>query len=329
MPKTRIGNVFFKIEIKISVTVAITRMQNTDTLGFHILISLAAPALVWFLFAKPLTTIGPGKSLRYMAIATFVWCILLPIIMIATDATMLSISGETAFVVLKLLSVVAIMLVFQAFIAAKYHKKTIRSSLWSKAIVLMFAANIGEAIYTETKNYFEPGVEERHIVDILNPMIGVLLLIILAANFWDKQVDVAIDKPNKSIRLDAKLGTWFIIAYTVWNMLFRSRLISNTSSLIFATLSLGLPLVAHFTGSGDWLQMRGVGLLSLMIFTFGITPVMYRFNLLPLYNKEGYDEDVDEDNIISKAQDTEGYRWGMIVAGFLATGMAFREVAKS
>lgn len=305
---------------------SLTPRQNTDTLGFHILISLAAPALVWFLFAKPLTTIGPNGSLKLMTATLIVWCVILPLTMIATGSTNLSISGETGFVVLKLVSVVVIMLVFQAFIAAKYYKLEIRTLWWSRVIVLMFAANIAEAIYTQTKNYYEPGAEAKHIVDILNPIIGVLLLLVLVGNYRKKEVGVKVDKQRNSIQLDAKLGTWFIIAYTIWNMLFRSRLISNTSSLIFATLSLGLPLICHFTGTGDWLQIRGVGLLALMIFTFGITPAIKHFNLLPLYNKEGYDEDVDEDNIISRVQDTEAYRYGMLVAGIATTALAFREI---
>lgn len=296
-----------------------------ETLGFHLLISLAAPALVWFLFAKPLMTIGPKKSLGLMGLTVFVWCILFPVIMITTGSTKLSISGETDFVVVKLLSVAFIMLVFQGFIVASYYKKHINSKTMTWVIGGLFMINILEACYTQFNNYLEPQATSKHVIDVLNPIIGLGLVGIVIATYLHRRIEI-VRPDKKQIRLDAKLGTWFIISYTIWNLLFRSRLIENTSSLIFATLSLGLPLICHFTKTGDWLQIRGVGLLSLMIFTFGLTPAMQNFNLLPVYNKDGYDKPSDNESIISKAQSNDVYRWGMFIAALGTLVMAGKEL---
>jgi glucose-6-phosphate-specific signal transduction histidine kinase len=131
-------------------------------------------------------------------------------------------------------------------------------SIASAVLILFFVVNIAEAC-SATKD----------------PMIlasGIILCISAIINY--RQVVITTQT------IDSKLSWMFIIAYTFWNFGFRIQLSENTSIIPFTIVSLILPVIAKIYGY-DWLQIRSITLLFVMIITFGINSG----NILPMYNK--------------------------------------------
>jgi hypothetical protein len=303
-------------------------IEDVNTLAFHIFGSLAYTCLAWVLFAKPLMSDGPNKSLMYMVASVIIWCIIFPIIMIASGATSNSISGETSFVNIKVISVSVFMIVLQSFIFAwckgyKYPKQM------TIVLILLFSINIAEAVYTQYENYKEPPIEQDNNTDktlnIVNAGVGLVQLIILFIWLYKNSSIMKVKQARGNIEYSSGLDTWFIIAYTFWNLLFRIQLLSNSSTLLFFCVSLLLPLVVHLTKKGDWLQIRGVGLVALLVFTFGLSN--NNGNILPLYNKQGYEEKSDEDLIITKIQKNETFRYTLLILGIITTLISIYNVS--
>ena len=286
--------------------------------------SISSMCTAFILLIIPSTTIislNRKPSLVGIYITLALWCIIIPCIMLATKATNGSISGENTFVTLKLISVIVFLLASQFFISVKYSKGSEKWNLVRTVVLLsLFAFNILEACYTQFKNY---RLENRDPVDLVNVFIGIGLVLILLLNFIRGSRVLVSSGENNKLTLVSNLGIWFIICYTLWNLLFRIQLIQNTSTVIFFAVSLLLPLILHFNGNGDWLQTRGFTLLFLMIVTFGITPGDGR--IFPKYNKDGYEQVIDDENIFTKLQKQEWFKYTLLILGFISMIFAFTE----
>ena len=256
------------------------------TVSFHVFVSLAAMALTWVAFAQPF--------FAHWKIVAFVWLFLLPLIFVVNKAHENVTSGESTFTLVKLISVIVTMAAFLFF----WKRGPGRVGTW--VIALLFAVNILEAVVWQSNHY----TEERNVVDIANALFGVLLVLLLIPMYRNKSIESGKDG------LDTKFGIWYILAYTTWNLLFRSRLIESSSTLIFFTVTLLMPLLAHVFNHGDWLVVRGAGLLSLVLLTFGLGSG--ELNILPMYNKQAFDPEADKQSVLSEVQQSDFYRYGLL-----------------
>ena len=295
-----------------------------DTLALHVFVALGAMTITWNFFALPLMAKGPRGSLGYMGITLLVWCVILPLMAILSGALERSVSGEGEFVWVKLVSVIVVMLAIQYFIVRYYYNPMKLNRRWMTIILVgLFALNIVEAVYTQTKNYFEPQATDKSVIDLANAVVGVGLLLCLWLYYRKRSMDIG--ESRNQVWLKSKLETWFLVSYSLWNVLFRSRLVENTSWLMFLTVSIILPLVAHATRSADWLQVRGCGLIVVLLFSFGITKG--DGTVLSSYNTETYNKTEDRNSIITRMQQSDSYRWGLLGLAF-ATLMPALAIAR-
>lgn len=296
------------------------KLLNNNTSMFHIYISIASACLAWILFIKPLTTIGPKKSLYYMFSGILVWCIIFPIIMIASKSAYNSISDEDTFVIVKILSLVVAIIIIQGFIAGSYYGYK-NNKLMTIVINIILMLNIAEACYTQLYNYINYD-NDHELYNIINPIIGICLIPILIVNII-KGSGMSVVKHNMSINLYSDIKPWFIIAYSLWNTLFRIHLLPNTSTIIFFIVSIVMPIIIDFTKLGDWLQVRAITLLFIMIITFGLTP--NEGNFIPIYNIQGYIKDIDDNNIFSEIQRNNIFKYIILILACISLIMSMRE----
>ncbi len=299
--------------------------QPTVTELNHVALAIAAMALTHYAFARPLMTTGPNGKLFWMWLATLIWAFVFPLIMIFSDAYSGTLTGEAFFVIIKIISVAVGVLTMQSFISYFHVKGHVSVFALTWVMNMIVVANISEAVMTQFKNYLEPEdpTQDPNIVDLINAGIGAGLNCVL---LWQSVAGPGmrvIKSGENNIRLASDYRPWFIISYTAWNMLFRSRLIENTSWLVFFTVSLLLPLIEHFNGEGDWLQIRGIGLLAYLVYGLGLTPGEGR--LFPVYNTDGYYKAGDDASFISAFQRNDVYRWGLIVVGGITLGLSLWE----
>ncbi len=120
---------------------------------------------------------------------------------------------------------------------------------------------------------------------------------------------------NGLLQLVCNFDILWILAYTFWNLGFRIQLIENTSILLFFVVSLLLPLVVHIMGIADWMQIRALTLLFLIIINMGIA--YGSGSILPIYNKVGYNKTQDENDPITLLFRNQPMKIFLIVATFL------------
>jgi hypothetical protein len=298
------------------------------TVSTHIIVSISITLLVWFLFAKPITRIGPGKTLNLMYFTMFIWCILFPTIILITktydDSITEQSTGESIFVLLKFVSVLIALFAIQGFIIYNNSYKKLNFNTMTIVLSLILIVNIGEACYTQFKLWVDDKKPNK-IIDLINPIIGLLLNVIVIIKIFNKK-PMKISTTKDSIQLSSGFDIWFIIAYTAWNLLFRSRLGESTVIIIFTLTTLVLPLITHLTNTGDWLQVRTIGLLAYLIIILGITEGQGR--LFPIYNTQGYDKHTDEQSIITKIQKEEWYSYSLLILGATTLVPSFYTVLK-
>ena len=300
------------------------KLQSNNTDMFHIYFSLASACFAWLLFVKPLTTVGPGKNLYFMLAALIGWCFIVPLVMIFSDSVNNSISGEDSFVIVKLLSLVVAIIVIQGFIAKFYYTKTTfggNFKIMTIVINVILMVNIAEACYTQFKNY-TTNTDQKTVYNIINPIIGIGLIVSLIINVV-KGPGMRVVTSGSNINLFSDLKPWFILAYSFWNVLFRVHLLPNTSTVLFLVVSIILPIVADFAKWGDWLQVRAITLLFIMVVTFGLTNG--EGSIVPIYNSEGYNKVIDDENTFSKIQRNDAFKYTLLVLGGLSLVMSFKE----
>ena len=289
-------------------------MPTTDI--NHLYITIASMTAIWITMCYPLIYKIYGSW--YISIFAFLfWIIALPITMFATKSYEVSLDNDDElFVIIKIVSVVAFIVILHIMLTYLYKYKKV-DNFWINIILyLIFAANIAEAVGTQMKNSFDDdtGDNKDKYINLFNSIIGIFLIIWLLLDFI-KGKRMQLSANSNQMKLMCNFNIFFILAYTFWNILFRSQLFKNTSVLLFFGLSLVLPILTHITGYGDWLQVRAYTLLALMILTWGIGEGEAR--IFPQYNDDGYDKEEDEESIWTKVLGMDWYRYGMLVLGFV------------
>ena len=286
--------------------------------AFDSLISISTSCISWLLFYKPITTIIPEKQgihkVAYSWLTSGVWAIVLPSILIATDATNNSVTGEDDFINVKLVSVALGVLLISGFTSySLIYDKNINNVV-SIVLGLVLIVNILEATYTQIQNGIQDTNKKEKVVNIINGSIGAGLCLVLSYMMYKNRNDL-ITIPNGTLRINSNFGWYYILAYSFWNVLFRTQLVQNSAVLMFTVTSILLPMFTHYFGVGDWLQMRAYTLLATLIFIYGLTP---DDRFLSRYIKDGYDPEEEKDLWIVKLQRSYYYKFS-----FLSLGMVF------
>lgn len=304
-------------------------MNKEFTLTTHIVVSLAVAVFTWILIVKPLITIGPGKSLNYVIFTTMVLCILIPAIILISETYRDSITGEITdsdfFVLIKFISIALTTLVIQCFVIYYFfYPKKLSFNFLTIVMTMLFLANIGEACYTQYKLWVDD-VKPNKIIDLLNVVVGILLFVAVIIKYF-RQKSITIHRNKQYIGLKSNFDIWWILAYTVWNLLFRSRLGESTIMVFFLFVSLIVPLGAHITNTGDWVQVRLICLLVYLIMILGFTEGQGR--IFPVYNIQGYDKIEDEKSIITKIQKEDWYTYSLVIPGLIFSTISVYTVSK-
>jgi len=283
------------------------------TTATHIVVSLAVTLLVWFCLVKPLTSIGPKNTLGFMYFALFIWCVIFPIIIFVNktydDSITEESTGESIFVLLKFVSVIIAVFAIQSFISYYFYKKKVNFNIMTIVLSSIFFVNIAEATMTQFE-LWKDDKKPNKIIDLINSIVGVLLCVIIVIFYFTKK-PMGISKNKDSIQLSCGFDIWYIIAYTAWNLLFRSRLGESTVIVIFALTTLFLPIVTHLTKTGDWLQVRTLGLFAYLVIILGMTEDQGR--IFPIYNTQGYNKEEDDNSPITKMQKEDWYTYSLLI----------------
>jgi len=296
------------------------------TIMTHIFIAIASMCFVWMLFVSPAMSLVNHSNgiVKYIPIITvlLIFCVILPIIMFANGSYKNSISDDDNFIILKMVSVIGFILIMHGFLFWKSIKGPVNQTIMTWVLTLLLVANIAEAVYTQYVNKDKPefdGISEVPKANLINPIIGIILIVALFVKLYKGHKFNILEK-NGQLRLVSSLGPLFIISYTLWNLLFRIQLVENTSTFIFMCVSLLLPIITEFTGTGDWLQVRAYTLLFVMIMTFGVG--YNQSSIMPFYNKLGYQPEEDAENPLTVVQKNKHVKMILLVLGFITAVMA-------
>ncbi len=256
-------------------------MEPCMTSASHLYIALASSCFAYLLLILPATTKLHKYPYLLIYAIFFLYCILFPIITIYTGAINTNISGENTFILIKFLSVIAFLLILLYFSVHSYAQTAMFKGyhIMSVVFVVLLSANIFEAV-------IDQGIESNLStydgkINIVGTVIGLLLIASLFYSFPKMSI-----KSTNKLQLVSNLTFKFIVAYTLWNLLFRIQLVENSSILLFTCVSLIVPIICHVTKTGDWLETRGLTLLLVMLLTMGIGTG--QANIFPGYNTSGY-----------------------------------------
>lgn len=293
---------------------------DTDTNHFYI--TVASICTIWMLMCYPLIY-KISNTWTPSSLAFLVWVIGIPLTMFITKSYKASLNDdEELFVIAKILSVVMFIVVLHVIFMVNMNLKTfglkkINNKIVNVVLYLILAANILEAVITQLSNYSEG----KNPFDLANGILGILLIVWLPFDAYIKKSGMNILTNGSSQQLMCNFNLLYILAYTLWNLLFRSELFKNSSVLLFFGVSLLLPIISHLTGYGDWLQVRAYTLLALMILTWGIGPGEYR--IFPQYNDDGYDPEDDQNSIWTSTLNQDWYKYTTVSVGFICMFLAF------
>ena len=309
------------------------------TTATHIFISIAAVCFAYLLLIIPMTKkllpdtefmylnkLVSKKMLPYVLIilALFIYCIVIPSIMINTGSIYTNISNQDNFVLLKFISVIVTIFVIYYFLIAYSSKLNSdrpkifgRYDSMSVIITILLICNIAEAVISQWSKSSSDTFDGQ--INLANAFLGLLLIMSLVYHHRSMSIWSRVG----SLELISGITASFAIAYTFWNLLFRIQLLENTSILMFLTVSLLLPLYCMYAEIGDWLQIRSITLLFTMILMFGIG--LGQSNLMPWYNDTGYDKVVDDKDIITQIFSNESLKIVLVVLGFIFAVISLRK----
>lgn len=264
----------------------------------HIFISFGMTCFTHLAFYVPLT-----YSIESMFGTLSVWSVIIPTIMLATKALDANILDSDKFAIIKFVSVDITLLTIQSFIAYNFYFDIVPYDVLNYTLNSLFAVNIAEACVTQAMK------KDDIFINRLNTILGVGLIAYVIYSSIENGMDIY------NLRLVSGYNSYFVVSYTLWNTLFKIQMGKHSTFPMFFMVSLGLPLIAHFSDLGDWLQFRAVGLLSYIIYTLGITPLYGR--IFPFYNKDNY----MEDTVLSKFQNY--IRYPLLVSGYITLIVSF------
>lgn len=194
------------------------------------------------------------------------WCLALPTAITVSRSPDDYLSDNVTFLYIKLWSVAigVFSSVFFRFIAPHFkwkHEDRIRSV----TIATILAANVLEAALKQLFFHDNPDY-----IDYVNGVCG--LFIALNTYLDTYKIPILVRKRLNITELNSQLRNSYIMAYTLWNILFVSKVAPEISYSMFLFVSHLVGIVAHFAKLGDWLDVRSQTLLFYIVFKFGITP---------------------------------------------------------
>ncbi len=293
-------------------------VQPQISTSTHIFISIAAACFAYLFLIYPSTKILNGNKYSLIVGTILIYSIIIPIIMLYNGSIETNISGQNLFVSLKFISVAVFVIIMTLFLI----KNTNGNLDYYMSIILtgILCINILEAVveqfYTSINN--DQNIPIENNINVAGSVIGIILIIVLLY----KHNKMSVSRDNSQLKLVSNISIMFAVAYTFWNLLFRIQLIPNTSVFIFFIVSLLLPLFCMITNTGDWLQIRALTLLLVMILTFGIGKNNY--SIMPMYNKQGYNQELDDNDPISIFIKNENFKIFLIVMAFITSILSFK-----
>ncbi len=316
-----------------------TDVYKADINSFtHVYIAIASMFMAWFLCCLPamkLLQYNDYKKYGLIVFTVIIYCIVIPIIMTVTRAIYDTISQESIFAIIKMFSVCGCILLMTFYSIMYTNIKSDQMGTFQKImsflIVLVLIGNILEACWVSYVNKDSQefdGVSEVPEMNIILFSMGLMLCVSLIIGYFvTRNQSITAISSTIIIKLVSGLSWSFILGYTFWNLAYRIQLIENTSVLIFLLVSLILPIIAHYSGMGDWLQIRGFTLLFTMIVTLGIAPD--NGSELPMYNLQGYNKKQDNNDSITVSSSNKYIKIILLVLGMIFTVMSlFKSTGK-
>jgi len=291
-----------------------------NTTAFHITLSIALSCMFYITFYLPLV-----KSKKSMILTFCIWCIVIPIIVVVSGGSSLSLIDETSFTNIKIISLIVILGFIQLYIYnIGKNNKIFNTKYLTIGVLSLLIINILEAVGTQFSQYYNDDTKQvDKVIDLGNSIVGVILsLCLVYIIFMGRKKD---QMSVKNLRLYSKIGFWWVLAYTLWNTLFRIQMYQNTVVLIFFVVTMLVPISLYYYTKGniDFIQFRAGALLFYILLMVGFTKG--DGNAFPIYNLIGYNEQVDKNNIITKIQEDEIFRYIILAMTILSVVMAVIE----
>lgn len=277
-----------------------------ETLALHLFIGFGAMAVAWLFFAVPLLRMNLFTSILVLLL----WCVVAPFVMTSSGAMERSIEPE--FLTIKLWSICIGLILVQYFIYRAYQSRN--TKLLTYVAVGILAINMLEAIVFQMREY----QKNKDPVDLVNSIFGSLM--VFSVLVWYSRPSNTMF-PVSSVEMESNLSWWFIIGYSSWNLLFRSRLYANPSTFLFLMPSIVLPILTHWYGFADWYQMRLMGLITVIVLQFGLAEGEGTF--FTGYNNSGVDSEKNKESILTKIQKEEAFEYGLLAVSGISTLLLF------
>jgi len=298
--------------------------EDNITTGTHIFIAFAGACFAWLLFCVPaMTLLGKDKtfwSIALICFTIFVYCIVISSFIGANETYKMAIYGEETFRLAKLISLVVGILATQACLFYAYfndgNEKSI--TILTICVYIVFIANILEAAATSFVNYANNKPEIDKITEVSDTnlytgIMGIIIAIALAIS-WYKGSKIGINDKGQRLKLVCNFSWLIIIAYTIWNLLFKIQLIEHPLVLSFFVISLLMPIIAHALNIGDWMQIRALSLLFVMFMEIGFAKG--EGSIFPNYNSQGNKEQYKHD-ILTKIFSHKDFKLMLIILGMI------------
>ena len=280
--------------------------ETTDlTTGFHIFLAIAFTCFIWICVVKPYTTLLNISYLKYLPIISIVLiAIILFIVIVYEQLYKNTLSDENIFAILKISTLLFGIIAREIFLAYHAQSGSRNFKVFTFFVMIFFMINILEASATsiissmDTNKQELDKIQEVPNLELFSGIIGITLCVIVSMMLIrGYRVDMFYD--SSSLYIKTKLGPLFILAYTFWNLLFVIQ-IGGLPTLLNFCSTLLLPIIVEYSGSGDWLQTRGIALFFCIIILMGFGNG--GSNLLPMYNVSPGE---DRSKVIKDTYDTK------------------------
>lgn len=303
------------------------QVPQVITTTTHFFIAIAAACFAWCLFILPAMTLIPSFKQFDTALIIFtltIFCVIIPSIMLSNESYKLNIYGEDAFRLAKLLSVVGAIIIIQGCLIYNYKNPTSTYGPKVMTIItyLFFIVNILEACALSFINKDKPDFDKVTEFPEMNLLLGIIAILMvlylfykLIMSFVSGSPGIGLNASDGLLKLQCNFSIFLILAYTFWNLGFKIQEIESPLVLLFLVVSLVLPLVVHIFGLGDWLQVRALSLLFVMIVELGLGKGSD--SIFPSYNKTGYDEKETQESPISQFFSKREFKIFLVVMSFM------------
>jgi len=239
--------------------------------------------------------------------------------MIANESYNLDIYGDDTFRLAKFLSVsIAIIIIQISLCYTNVHPGKSATRFLTHVTYLFFVVNILEASAVSFTNLNKPsydGVNDFPEVNLLLGIVSVIMVVSLCITWFNEKKQIEMNLQGDQLMLNCNFSTCLILSYTFWNLGFKIQEIESPLVLMYFVVSLLLPVVTHYMGIGDWLQVRGLTLLFAIIVELGLAKG--ETTIFPAYNKIGYDQNQTENSSLSKFFGNRDFKIFLVVMSML------------